>query len=48
MDTIFINSGNSKIFDTHRLLINLPENVNSKRSDMLHYQTLTLTIHGKM
>ena len=47
-NTIFINSSNSKKSDTHRLLINLPYNVNSKISDMLLYQTLALTIHGKI
>ena len=33
MDTIFINSGKSKTPDPHRLLLNLLDKVNSKRSD---------------
>ena len=41
MDTICMNSKNSKTFDTHRL--NLSEKVN-----LLLYQTLTFTIHGKI
>ena len=30
MDTIFMNSGNSKIFDTHTLILNLSDKI--KRS----------------
>ena len=41
MDTIFMNSKNSKTFDPHRL--NLSEKVN-----LLLYQTLTFTIHGQI
>ena len=33
MDTIFINSENSKTSDPHRLLINLSDKLNLKRSD---------------
>ena len=33
MDTIFMNSENSTTSDTHRLLLNLAEKINSKRSD---------------
>ena len=33
MDTIFMNSGNSKTTDPHRLLLNLTDQVNLKRSD---------------
>ena len=33
MDTIFINSKNSKTSDPHRLLLNLSEKINLKRSD---------------
>ena len=33
MDTIFMNSGNSKTTDPHRLLLNLTDKVNLKRSD---------------
>ena len=33
MDTIFINSKNSKTFDPHRLLLNLLDKTNLKRED---------------
>ena len=33
MDTIFINSGNSKTFDHNRLLLNVLDKINLKRSD---------------
>ena len=33
MDTIFMNSGNSKTSDPHRLLVNLSDEINLKRSD---------------
>ena len=33
MDTIFLNSGNSKKSDLHRLLLNLSDKTNLKRSD---------------
>ena len=33
MDTIFMNSENSKTSDPHRLLLNLLDNINLKRSD---------------
>ena len=33
MDTIFLNSGNSKTSDTHRLLLNFSDKINLKRSD---------------
>ena len=33
IDTIFINSGNSKTSKPHRLLLNLPDKINLKRSD---------------
>ena len=33
MNTIFMNSGNSKTSNPHRLLINLSEKINLKRSD---------------
>ena len=33
MNTIFTNSGNSKTSNPHRLLINLSEKINLKRSD---------------
>ena len=33
MDTIFMNSGNSKTSDPHKLLLNFSDKINSKRSD---------------
>ena len=33
MDTIFMNSGNSKTPDPHRLLLNLSDKINLKRKD---------------
>ena len=33
MDTIFMNSENSKRSDPHRLLLNLSDKINFKRSD---------------
>ena len=39
MDTIFINSENSKTSDPHRLLLNLTDEINLKRSDK--YVTLS-------
>ena len=33
MDTIFMYSENSKIFDPHRLLLNLSDKIDLKRKD---------------
>ena len=33
MDTIFMNSENSKTSDSHRLLLNLSDKINLKRND---------------
>ena len=33
MDTMFMNSENSKTSDPHRLLLNLSDKINVKRSD---------------
>ena len=33
MDTIFMNSGNSKTSDPHRLLLNLSDKIDLKGSD---------------
>ena len=33
MDTVFMNSENSKISDPHRLLLNLTDKLNLKRND---------------
>ena len=37
MDTIFINSGKSKISDPQRLLLNLLDKINLKRKDRLYH-----------
>ena len=43
MDTIFMNSENSKTSDSHRLLPNLADKINSQGLiNMLFYQTLHL------
>ena len=45
MNNIFINSENSKTSDHRRLLLNLSDKINLKRSDkVLLYQTLVFTI----
>ena len=44
MDTIFMNSGNSKKSDSHGLLLNLTDKI---VINMLLYQMLAFTIHGK-
>ena len=33
MNTIFVNSGNSKTSDPHRLILNLTDKINLKRID---------------
>ena len=44
-----MNSKNSKASDNHILLLNLSEkNKFKKRSDMLLYQILPHTIHGRI
>ena len=48
MNTIFMNSEISKTSDSQRLLLNLTDKINSKRSDMLLYQILAYTIHQKI
>ena len=49
MDTIFMNSKNSKTPDPYRLLLNLTDKINLNRSDKyLLYQTLAFTIHAKI
>ena len=48
MNTKFINSENSKMSDPRRILINLSDKTNLKRSDnTLLYQILAFTIHRK-
>ena len=49
MDTIFINSKNSGISDTHRLLLNLTNKIDLKKIiNMLLYQILAFTTNGKI
>ena len=49
MDTIFMNSGNSKTSDRHRLLQNLSDKINLEEViNMLLYHILAGTIHGKI
>ena len=48
MDTIFRNSENSKTSDPHRLLLNLSDKIDLKRSDTLLYPILPFTTHGKI
>ena len=44
-----MNSKNSKTYDPHRLLLNLLDKINFKKSiNMLIYQILAYTIHGKL
>ena len=43
MDSIFINSEDSKTSGPHRLLLNLSDEIN-----MLLYQTLVFATHGKI
>ena len=45
MDTIFINSENRKTSDPHRLFLHLLDKI---KLNMLLYQTLALTMHGKI
>ena len=46
MHTIFVNSKNSKTFDPYRLLFNLTDKINLKKSDK--YVALAYIIHGKL
>ena len=49
MDTIFMNSENSKSSDPHRLLLSLSDKMKFKKLvNMLLYQSLPFTIHGKV
>ena len=48
MGTIFMNSENSETSNPHRLLLNLSDKINLKRSDKrLIYQILAYTIMEK-
>ena len=49
MNTIFMNSKNSKTSDLYRLLLNRTDKIVLKRKDnILLYQILAFTIHGKI
>ena len=49
MDTMFLNSRNSKTFDPHRLSIDFSDKINLKRNDaMLLYWILAFTIYGEV
>ena len=49
IDTIFINSKNSKTSNPHRLLLKLVDKIDLQRvlKKVLHYQILVSTTHGK-
>ena len=49
MDTIFMNSENNKRSNPNRVLLNLSDKTNLKKEwiNILLYQILTFTIHGK-
>ena len=48
MDTIFINSDNSKTSEPHVLILNLTDKVNLRRGEkILLYQILVFITHGK-
>ena len=47
MDTIFMNSENSKTSDSHRLLPNLADKINSQGSDKyVVLSNIAFTVHG--
>ena len=49
MDTIFMNSGNNKTSNPHRLFLNLSDKINLKRSDKyITIPILASFIHGKI
>ena len=49
LNTIFMNSKNSKTSDLHKILLNLTEKINLKKEiNLLLYQMLAYTIHGKI
>ena len=48
MDTIFMNSENSKSSETNVLLLNLPDKIDLRRGEkVLLYQILVFITHGK-
>ena len=49
MNTVFINSENSKTSDALRLPLNLIDKIDLRRKDkILLYQIFIFTIHGKL
>ena len=49
MNTIFMNSKNSKTSDPYRLLLNLTDKIDLRRKGKyILYQILTSPIHGKI
>ena len=49
MDTIFVNSENSKTCDPQSILLNLTDKINlTEVISLLLYQILAFTIHGKI
>ena len=46
MDTVFMNSKNSRTSDPHRLLLNFADKTWKGVINMLLYQTLAFNIHG--
>ena len=49
MDTIFMNSKNSKTSDPYRLLLNLAYQINLKKGDKyVALKAIALTIHGNI
>ena len=49
MDTIFMNSENSRTSEYHVLVLNLTDKLDLRRGQkkLLHYQILVFIIHGK-
>ena len=47
MNAIFMSSKNSKTSDPHRLLLNLIDKTEKRSENVLLYQILAYTIHGK-
>ena len=49
MNTIFMNSKNTKTSDLHRLLLSLKDKIDLRRKiNILLYQILVFTMHGKI
>ena len=48
MNTIFMNSEKNKINDSHKLLLNLIDKIDLRRSDKYVYQILAFTAHGEI